>query len=317
MRVFLQWIFWRYIRTLIITLLKPKYSIFMADLFSFFFCIFSMRMRRILTEELVRSGLLDNSRGFNSLYSVFKNYVGSQIRFFYLPKLNRTNIEQYIPVEGLQYLDNALKDKKGAILLNPHFGPFLLAMPSLGHKGYRVIQVALQGEPPTGKRKGMHKLMYKAKFDAIERNMPVEFLNLSDNKMAARDILRSLNRNEVVLFASTGRGGTSWHVVNFLGRRARFNLTLFKAARNSQAALLPIFVKETKSFAEVEIEKPIEFSKDDSPEEILERYIPVLESHVKRHPEHFAFFLYEMRVNSWWDDHPFFLDYSHVDDPHQ
>ena len=73
--------------------------------------------------------------------------------------------------------------------------------------------------------------------------------------------------------------------------------------------MLPAFVIETKNFARVVIEKPIEILKGDTPEKILEKYVLVLESYVKSNPEHFAFFLYEMRINSWLDDHPFFIDY--------
>lgn len=243
------------------------------------------------------------------LFRSFINQNNFQVKMCYLPNINRENVNDYFRVDGIQYLDEAMKGGYGTVLLNPHFGPFLLVMPALGHMGYKLNQVVLQGEPIIGRRKGLDRMIYDAKFNAIDRNLPANFINAANNKLAIRNVLTSLSKNEIVLFASTGRGGKSWHEVNFLGRRATFNLTPFKVALKTGSTLIPVFVIDSKPIPQVIIEKPLEVKEGETPEQMLEKYISVLSLFVKRYPEHFAFYLYDMHVQAWWDDHPLFSDY--------
>jgi KDO2-lipid IV(A) lauroyltransferase len=276
---------------------------------SLFQLIASGNRRKITISELSSSGLIDKNKAFKILYRSVINQNNFQVKMCYLPNINSENVNDYFRVDGLQYLDEAMKIGKGTVLLNPHFGPFLLVMPALGHMGYKLNQVVLQGEPIIGRRKGLNRLIYDAKFDAIDRNLPANFINAANNKLAIRDVLTSLSENQIVLFASTGRGGKSWHEVSFLGRRATFNLMPFKVALKAGSALIPAFVIDSKPIAKVIIEKPLDVLEGETPEKMLEKYISVLSLFVKRYPEHFAFYLYDMHIQAWWDDHPFFSDY--------
>ena len=305
-----KWIFWRYLRVIFANI-PIKLTMPVISAISFFYLIFGNRMRRVTLSELTLSGLIKkDDKTYYLLYRAIKNHINSVIKLFYLPRINSGNIGKYIQIDGLHRLDEAINNGKGVILLNPHFGPFMLIMPALGHRGYKLNQVALQG---IGRRKGLDRIVYEIKLKSVEGNMPVNFINATYNKMAVRDVLCALKRNEVVLFASTGRGGTSvessWRTVNFLGRKANFNLSFFKIALRAGSTLLPVFVIDSEPFAKVIIEKPLETLKEGIPEKVLIEYISVLERYVKRYPDHFAFFLYEMNVKRLWDDHPFFLDY--------
>jgi hypothetical protein len=169
-----------------------------------------------------------------------------------------------------------------------------------------INQVAVQGEPKSGKRKGLDKRVYELKYDAIEGNMPANFINPAENRMAARDILRALKRNEIIFITPTGRRGKSWHQAGFLDGKANFVVEPYKLALRTGASLLPAFVMDSGPLAGVIIEKPLDITKDDTAESLLEKYTDVLSSYAKKHPDHFAFFLFEMKAYSGWDEHPFF-----------
>jgi KDO2-lipid IV(A) lauroyltransferase len=239
----------------------------------------------------------------------FQNQTNSALKLCYIPRINPTNVGRFFVVEGAGRLDAALGQGSGAVLLNPHFGPFLLVMPALGHRGYRLRQVALQGEPPIWKRSWLQQGVYDAKFASVDRRMPVEFINAADSIMAIRKVFSALRENAVVLFASTGRGGRAWHEVDFLGRRATFNITPFRVARKASSPMFAVFVVDEDPCARVIIEGPIGGGAA-TEEEALEEYAAVLASYVRKYPEHFALFLHDMRANAHWDDHPFFGDYE-------
>jgi lauroyl/myristoyl acyltransferase len=138
----------------------------------------------------------------------------------------------------------------------------------------------------------------------------VTFINAAVNPMPIRNVIRLLKKNEIVFFASTGRGGkSSWHSVDFLGRKATFSPIPFKLAIKTRATLLPVFVLVSNPIARVVIDEPLHVADGDTPEKILEQYVSRLASYVKEYPDHFAIFLYEMHTQAGWDDHPFFSDY--------
>jgi len=247
--------------------------------------------------------------------SSFKVYINNQAKMLYIPKMDAANIEKFISVSGLEILVEELMKNKGIILLNPHFGPFLLVMAALGHRGFRLNQLAIIGDPLNRKRKGLDQEIYKAKFNTIEENLPANFINAADNRYALRRALSALKHNEIVIFASTGRAGRSWHQLPFLNRNAHFNLTPFKMSIKTGASLIPVFAVDTNPspIAEIVIEKPIPVFENDSSRQLMARYIRLLEQYVTGRPDHFASFLFEMHVNAGWDDHPFFDDYATSD----
>ncbi|MEO5355762.1 MAG: lysophospholipid acyltransferase family protein [Nitrospirae bacterium YQR-1] len=316
---FLKWLYWKYLRVVFSEL--PPFVINTIMSFLARLQMASSRKRKLVTlEELYKSGLIDGTENLREiLHIAFQTQLNSWAKLCYLRKINSGNVETYITATGLVHLEEALTKNKGAILLNPHFGPFMLIMPALGYRGYKVSQVAIQGEPPTVARRGFVWYANNAKFHAVEKLMPVTFINagipLEDKyglrNMSMREIMLSLQRNEVILFPATGRGGRKWCEAGFLGRRANFNISPFKLAIKTGAALLPVFLVDKKDgVAEMVAEPSINISKEDTPETLLDKYLIVLTKYVRQHPEHFAYFLYEMRMKAWWDDHPFFNDYK-------
>jgi len=303
-------IFWRYLITLFASLPLSVLNSFI-DLLTHLQIALWYKRRNILSRELRKSGLLNKDIDHNRLiYQSFKSNNSRLLKKCLLPKINNNNIDKFLQVDGLKHLEEAIKRGKGTILLNPHFGPYLFVLPALGHRGYSLNQIALQGVQIKKKHKVLNKLIYYAKFDSIEGRMPITFLNAAKNPMIMRTAIEILAKNGIILFASTGRGGKSWHEVDFLGRKSTFNLIPFKLGIKMGAALLPVFALNSKPIARIVIEKPLIVLDGDSPVNILEQYISKLSWYVMKYPDHFAIFLYEMRIKAGRDDHPFFTDYA-------
>lgn len=266
----------------------------------------------MITQELRKSfgSEWSSERIEKAVRESFRAYFASKFRMFYLSRLNSSNTDEYIKVEGLEYLEEELAKKKGVIVLNPHFGPFMLVMPALGYRGYKLNQLALQGEPPIGKRKGLDKLVYETKSEAIEGNMPVKFINTANGVSSLKEAYKALDNNDILLFPSTGRGGKVWHTVDFMRRKALLTLVPFRIALKTGASLLPAFVLYRGGKISVKFDKPINVEQDSTAEGLVEKYVKVLDSYVESYPEHFLMYIYEMRVKSDWDDHPFFIDYK-------
>lgn len=310
-----RWIFWGPLRK-IVFLMSPRYISTLEGLFSFFSYYILISRRKVITQELRKSfgNKWSSERIEKAVRESFRIYFASKFRMFYLPKLNSSNMGEYIEVQGLGYLEKELAKKKGVIVLNPHFGPFMLIMPALGYRGYRINQLALQGPPLLRQRKWMEKKAYDVKYRNIELHMPVKFINAAEGILSLRDAYKVLENNEILLFPSTGRGGKVWHTVNFMRRKALFTPVPFRIALKTGASLLPAFVFCCGEKISVRFDEPIKVDHDSTAEGLVEKYVKILDSYVERYPEHFLMYIYEMRVKSNWDDHPFFVDYKQADD---
>ncbi|MEO5358856.1 MAG: hypothetical protein H7843_00245 [Nitrospirota bacterium] len=316
---FLKWLYWRYVRSWF-SFLPPvvinKFTAVAARLQAGV----AGRRKQIMLEELELSSLVEDRSAGKLIIKSFQNQLNSWIKQCYLRKMNDKTIDDYIPAEGLSHLDRALSLGKGAILLNPHFGPYMMIMPALGHRGYKVSQLAIQAESPRVARAGFTMLANKARYEAVEKSMPIRFINAGtetfDNfglrNMAIRDVLNALRQNELVLYPPTGRGGRKWHTAPFLGRTANFNLVPYRIALKEGVPLIPVFLIDlteninSRNAARVVIEPAIEVSDGDTPEGLLLKYLTTLTAYIEKYPEHFAFFQFDMKLKSEWDDHPFF-----------
>lgn len=305
----LRLMFWGPMRKLI-SHLNPAYSLSISKAIAFFAHHILNGRSKIISEEIRASiGREWTSEKIDkTVFDSFKISIRSQLMMFYLPRLNYSNINEYISIEGLGFLEDALSTNKGAIILNPHFGPFMLIMPALHYRGYRVNQIALQGEPPWKKRKWLDKKGYDIKYATIEGNIPVNFINTSAGPHSLRAAVNALRNNEILLYPSTGRGGTASHTVNLMKRKVALSIFPFKLALRTGASLLPAFVFCDGSMGKVRIERPLNIRDNFTPEELTERYAEVLDYQVTNNPEHFLSYLYLIHNISLLGEPPFFID---------
>lgn len=310
----LKLFFWRYLRAVMAKLPIPVLDGFIF-LFSFIQVSMSGSKRKILAMELVKSGLArENSFPWKLVYRSYRNQNNRWIKKCLLSEIHSDNVDRYLTVQGIENLDKALSRGNGAIMLNPHFGPFLFALPALGYRGYPVHQVSMMSEKDIlGKREGLRKLVYEAKFQSIEGRMPANFINAAGNPMVIRTVMKKLKEKGVVFFSSTGRGGKSWQKVDFLNRNASFSLAPFRLAIKMGVPIMPVFALDSTPVAKIVIEPPLDIPENGTPETLLETYASRLSSFISNHPDHFGYFLYEMYIKSWKDDHPFFDDYPERD----
>lgn len=272
----------------------------------------SPKKMKIMAEELARSGLTDSDKfPWKLVYSSFLNQSNRWVKKCLLSKIHHTNVERFLDVDGLSHLSSALSHGNGAILLNPHFGPFLFALPALGYRNFPVNQVAMMSDKDIfGTRKGLKKRVYDSKFQAIEAKIPATFINAADNPMVIRTVLKKLKKNQIVFFSSTGRDGRAWKKVDFLNRKASFTLAPFRLAIKTGVPILPVFALNSQPVARIVIEKALEIQNNTTAEDLLAQYTTLLADYVRKYPSHFGYFLYEMHIKSWKDDHPFFDDYT-------
>ena len=227
-----------------------------------------------------------NARGLQEtdclriLRNYYRNHYVSQLQIFIFPKLNEKNIGKIHRFAGLENLNEALKGKKGCVLLHAHFGPAQLPLHALGIEGYSVTQLGL----PTDEG-----------LSFIGRNVAFRLRLIYENKIRGRIIstesflrplFKALKNNDIVFMTGDGAGGNKFigkfAVENFLGNEIKFTLGSKIIAEKTGACVLPLFTVQEGDTYITHIYESL--NPDGSCENIISDFSRIFESHVTNYP---------------------------------
>src|SRR5574341_715721 len=144
---------------------------------------------------------------------------------------NRDGILSMVSVQGEDHLSKALLKGKGVIALSAHLGSFTMIGARLAAAGYPFNVVVKQ---PRDQR-------FARLLDAYRAQLGIRTISAKPRREAARHILRSLRKNEVVLLIADEfkSGGIEVEFLNQAVSAPRGPVTL---ALRSGASLVPMFV---------------------------------------------------------------------------
>lgn len=249
---------------------------------------------------------------------VFESYVETtkfQLESLLYPYLNADNVGKISDIIGIERLDKALQKGKGAVLLLSHFGNNEIIMPALGYRGYKLNQIADRAPPKIGAASRRISRIHS-------RNMSLRFerqnlipCNFIPARGSARQAVKVLQRNEILMVTGDGRIGKSYIELPFLDSCARFLTGPVKLAIMNGSAILPVFtIRRDGKTNEIKIEDEIIPEGDRSQNrgivirEILVRYVALLEDYVRRLPANYAKYLWQMSLGVRSGDVPMFIE---------
>jgi len=281
-----------------------------AELLSLPAYLIAMRRRRTLKEELRRL-FGDKFTEFEIrtiIKRAFEIYLKRQVENIAFDRMTEKHLDRIVTVEGWDNFSHAERKKRGVIILLAHFGSFLLPLPFLAYKGYRVYQIA--GKPLIDG----HGVVMRKIFEARKRQtdkMPFRFA-LSDKYLGP--VVRALKRGGVVVIAFDGRTGTEMIPMRLLNRTAQFSLGPFKLARRTGSVIVPTFVvRDENNQHKIIFETPIEIERETDPSAAITlsmlNLVKLLEGYVSRYPCHFAMTLFGLKNEAELDfNPPLFVD---------
>lgn len=214
-------------------------------------------------------------------------YVKRHFEDLMLSSFSKEVIGRTVTIEGIEHIDNALKRGKGIIIQLAHFGSFLMILPALAYRGYKVDQIV--GKPDLKHHRKIHKLIFNAKAKE-NSSLPVRFLHVDHS---IRPVINALKGNELVAVAFDGRDGNDWVPVRFLGGEAYISPGSVRIAKVTGATILPTFIiRQQDDTHKLIIEPPLELEQRDSMEEFLSENVQnlanIFEKYLIKYPGHFG-----------------------------
>lgn len=237
--------------------------------------------KRIARENL--SAALGQERSEHQLklivWAMAKNLGRNMMEFLRLPVMTLKDIEHYIEFAGLENLEAALAQGKGAFILTAHFGNWDLCAAALAFKGY-----------PT---------------NLVTKYLKIEILNqlwldyrgrVKVNPLyregSLREIVRRLKNNEIIGFVLDQSSKRAEGVfVNFFGRPACTIPGLATLTQRLGTPVVPGFIIRQKGpYHKIVLEPPVPFQKCATLEETIvyntQVYTDIIERYIRAHPEH-------------------------------
>jgi len=208
---------------------------FFRIVFSLFYHMVS-KSRLIVLHNLQRSfPEKDSKEIINIAKGVYRHFAIVAAEFFDLPSITRETIDKWVEIEGMEYVDAALSQNKGALSIVAHFGNWELltiAIPMLVRPMY---------------------IVYRPLDSPVIDNMVEYVRTMHGNSLipkggSGKKVLELLKENQIIGILSDQNVARYEGVfVDFFGRPACTGVGLAVMAMRSGAPVVPVFMARQKS----------------------------------------------------------------------
>ncbi|MEK7449340.1 MAG: lysophospholipid acyltransferase family protein [Planctomycetota bacterium] len=238
------------------------------------------RNRIILTNLRFAYGFEKSEKEFKEImWRMYRNFGKCAIEFFRLPVLTTHNIDNYVKIEGLENLKEALSSGKGAFILTAHFGNWDMLASICVLKGFPVNLVTKYL-----KNEALNKFWLETR-----RKMNITPLY---REGTLKEIMRHLKNNELmgfVLDQSVRKDNGVF--INFFGKPTCTMNSLAILSHRLETPVVPLFLIRLKNgYHRAVFEKQIIFKEKETVEAGVvyntQIYSDVMEKYIRQYPDH-------------------------------
>ncbi len=240
------------------------------------------KYRRIALGNLTSALGVSKTRGEmdSTARAVFRNLGKNAAEMINFPKINKSNIDEFVTVENGDILDRELKKGKGALMLTGHFGNWELLALTFRVKGYKGSVI--------GRRIYFHK--YDGYLNKLRR---IHDVNIIYRDESPKRILRALKDNNIVgILADQDVDSVDGVFVSFFGKEAFTPAGPAVLARVSGASLIPAFMVREGQRHRLIVEEPVKLvDTGDKEKDIIantQRWSDVVEAYIRKYPDHWV-----------------------------
>jgi Kdo2-lipid IVA lauroyltransferase/acyltransferase len=214
----------------------------------------------------------------------FGNYFKMIADFILMDSLSPQEIRRMVQPNGVEHLDRALAQGKGAIVVTAHVSNWDILAAAAAAYGYPVS--AVTNELPSG---GLNGVVV-----ASRARIGMKMIPLGPGSL--RSILKALGRNELVALASDLYAGDRGVPVRFFDRPADFPAGPATIAIKTGAPIIPVWVRrEPSNLYTAQVEAPLEVSRTGElardVQLTTERIVEFFERIIRRQPDQWLVFL--------------------------
>jgi len=222
--------------------------------------IIRANIKQVLTyKSQIEQFQFDDQYLRKTVKQIYKNFGMYMVEFFQIPKWNSHWVEEKVELVNIHYLDQALKQSKGAIVLTGHLGNWELAGIVTSLLGYNLSAVAL----PFRNEKMATIFVRRRKSKGV---------NVILTGANPKEYFRAFKKNSVIAILGDRLFTEKGMLVKFMGKETflpRGPATL--AARWNASYLAGFLIRKKKGKYMLIFDRPIEIDCEDENQKV--RYL--------------------------------------------
>lgn len=283
----------------LVCLLPHSWLLALGRLFGNLYYIVIAKQRELAIAQMMRGLKVERPEAERLVRASFVNLATNVFEILYMPCLNERNLSEYIEIDHLGRMRDALAEGRGVVVLTGHVGTW----------EWLSAAFSLNGMPVTAIAKPQPNEQYTRVLNDLRKTIHVEIFSRGTSELLAAG--RALKSGKILGFLSDQDGGPGGAFIEFLGKVASTPMGAAVFARKFKAPVVPAFiVRRDDGRHRVIVGEPLRFVDHGDPEQdlydltvaltrILERVIienptqwlwfqkrwntPLEERHVKHH----------------------------------
>ncbi len=160
----------------------------------------------------------------------FVNLARNVLDIFYMPNLNEKNFSNYIKIDHLERMKDALAEGHGVVVLTGHIGTW----------EWLSAAFTLNGLPVTAIAKLQPNQEYSRVLDDLRATINVEIFNRGTSELLSAG--RALKKGKILGFLADQDGGPGGAFINFLGKIASTPMGPAVFSKKFHSPVLPAFI---------------------------------------------------------------------------
>jgi len=215
---------------------------------------------------------------------VFRSFGLYLVDFFRMLKLDKETIKNRVSFQGLEKVDNVLKEKKGIVFLTAHIGNWEMGGVAMGILGYDISCVVL-----------IHK--HKKIDDFFLRQREAKGLKVINIKASMKKCITVLLRKGLLALVGDRDFTNSGIMLDFFGVKTSIPKGPALLSLKTNSAIVPVFFLRKNRFNyEMIFEDPIYVKnipgveEDEIIKKATENLVPIMEKYIRKYPEQWLVF---------------------------
>ena len=232
------------------------------------------RSKKLIVENLKKSNISLKQDYIEVASNVLGNYGRILAEYPFLKNFRKGELDNFIEINGKNYLENILKEKKRAVFVSGHFNNFELMAMQLEKSG---IELSAIYRPLNNIF--LNKIMEQIRTKYICKNQ------IKKGMAGTRQIIKNLKKGSSValMIDQRVREGSK---VKFFGNLATTTTIPAQLIKKYKCELVPIYIeRKEKHYFKMHISKPIKVNSKKTTEEITLFLNSVLEKMILKNPE--------------------------------
>ncbi len=160
----------------------------------------------------------------------FVNLARNVLEILYMPKLNKQNLHEYIEIDHLERMTDALAEGKGVVVLTGHIGTW----------EWLSAAFTMNGLPVTAIAKNQPNMQYTLALNDLRKTINVEIFSRGTSELLAA--AKALKKGKILGFLADQDAGPNGAFLPFLGKLASTPMGPAVFACKFNAPVLPAFI---------------------------------------------------------------------------